>query len=100
MAEWVRATGSLLAGVGAVIAAVGGVLLVGQNMDKFAERGLTNGLASHMSAADAGKQFGEEAFKALSKMQHDHHQHMGNPKRSWLSAQQHTEPQRQSPVPP
>ena len=64
MAELIRAAGSLLAGAGAVIAGVG-VLRVSDNMDKIAERGLTNGLASHMSAANAGKHFGEKTFKAL-----------------------------------
>lgn len=76
MAEWVKAAGVLVFGV----LGGSGMLLMGMNVDKFAEQGLK----SHMSAQDAGKQLGEKAFEAFAQMQHDHRLHFGNPQRSWL----------------
>ena len=74
MAEYVKATGSLLTGVAAVIAAY-----------KFDDgHGLArDGLLGHMSSKDAGKQFGEEASKSFSKILHEHEVHMGDRHRTW-----------------
>lgn len=79
MVEKVIAVGTLLMGVGAVLVGAGAVLGA-LNLDKIA----SDGLKGHMSAPDAGNQVGEEAFKALVATQHDHHLHLGNPKRSWV----------------
>lgn len=60
--EYMKATGSLLAGVAAVVAAYN----VGDG------HGLArDGLLGHMSAKDAGKQFGEEAAKSFEKIQQE-----------------------------
>ena len=82
MAEYVKAAGILLGGVG--------VLLLGYNADAIGEKGLTKigsgvqgGLEGHTSAEAAGRQFGEEAFRRFEKLQLDHHHHIGDPKRSW-----------------
>ena len=42
-----------------------------------------DGLLGHMSADDAGKQFGEEAAKSFQKIQHDHQVHLGDRHRTW-----------------
>ncbi len=70
MAEYVKAAGILLGGVG--------VLLLGYNADAIGEKGLTKigsgvqgGLEGHMSAEAADRQFGEEAYRRFAS-------HFGN----------------------
>ena len=69
-----KAAGSLLAGLAAVMAA----LNIGDG------HGLArDGLLGHMSAKDAaaGQHFGEEAAKSFEKIQPEHHGHLGD--RTW-----------------
>ena len=74
MAEYMKATGSLLAGVAAVMA----VYNIGDG------HGLArDGLLGHMSVKNAGKQFGEEAAKSFKKIQHEHEVHLGDRDRTW-----------------
>lgn len=72
--EYMKATGSLLVGVAAIMTA--------NNFGDwrhFAE----NGLQGQMSAPNAGSHIAEAASNRMKKFELEHHVHLGHPQRTW-----------------
>ena len=89
----VQAVSELMIAVG-TLAGGTGVLIIGLNSkaiaEKMASEGLSEGLKGHMSAADAGRQFGKAAAEAVINFKvkqaeiEQQSYFMGNTQRSWL----------------
>lgn len=85
--EAINSASMLLSALG-TLAAGAGVLMIGLKSEtlaqKMASEGLSEGLKGHMSAPDAGRQFGQAAFDAFkAKVEQQHF--FGNPRRSVIS---------------